>query len=195
MKLLSGKYRPEWSDPCGGSDVVGIMELSDSEYRPKSDASGICGQLDGLMVLESDKYLPRIILDDEESCCSGVNCAYCFAAGQAPKKIKIIFSDIEACPGEQEPPNGHEFILTQTDTFPCRYLASETISGTTWDAFLDYGNTDYTTIVLRTGTPVTYALFDAGTEACAQTGVNRYNDCTGSMIGKNGTAVISWANN
>jgi hypothetical protein len=50
----------------------------------------------------------------------GLDCLTCFLPGRTPKTVKIVFEDIEACPGYPvKPPNNWLFTLKQHPGIPC----------------------------------------------------------------------------
>lgn len=137
MELFSGAYRPSWPSVCGGSDVKGIMELAETTYKPTPESHGICTDED-IAAMErhmvkgdgsredhedTNLYYPRVILNNEETCCAGDDCVQCndelWAAGKSPKKVRVVVSGVDwessGC-GEADP-NGN-YILGQTTT-PC----------------------------------------------------------------------------
>ena len=123
MVLFSGKYRPEWENPCGGDDVDGVMEKVSTKYRPKL-SFGICEDKTGIMVESSSKYFPRITLDSEYQCCIGDDCG-CWDDGATPMVVKATVSGVLLCDGTEEDPNG-EYTLTQySEDWPCLYYGTK----------------------------------------------------------------------
>lgn len=121
MVLFSGKYRPEFEDPCGGDDVPGSMEKVGSKYRPVL-SFGLCEEnFSGVMVNSGGKYFPRVELNNEYQCCTGYDCD-CFGLDPTPKVITVTVSGIEQCDGiAEEDPNG-TYILTQVgEDYSCEY--------------------------------------------------------------------------
>jgi hypothetical protein len=213
MELFSGKYRPSWSSVCGGSDVKGIMELADAKYKPTPDSHGICSDSDIAAlsrymvrgdgsregITDTDLYYPRVVLNDEEMCCAGVNCLSCdtllWDNGKTPKKIRAVVSGVDwqtsGC--GQYDPNG-DFILTQ-DTVAHNCFWS---SGTSqlplyyvYEAFYPVRCS-----LSETTTSSCFHIFDSThwyfitcASPCAQDGLTYYNQphlgacCSGLIIG------------
>jgi hypothetical protein len=123
MELLNGKYRPTWTNPCGGADVKGNMELDSGKYKPVSDPYGICSEKPGVMVNDNGKYYPRIVLNSETTCCPGTDCADCddvlWDNGATPEKVQVVISGVtEAVCSEGNDPNG-TYVLDQMSDWPC----------------------------------------------------------------------------
>jgi hypothetical protein len=118
MELLSGKYRPTWEDPCGGSDVKGDMELDSGKYKPMADANNLCEQKEGVMVLDDGKYRPRVVLEHENACCQGVDCEHCGWENITPQIMKLTLAGVTEGNCSEEDPNG-EYIIKQDPDWPC----------------------------------------------------------------------------
>jgi hypothetical protein len=102
FELSGGKYRPKWTDPCGGAAIVGCMEDKGSGlYGPKVTDVGSCTPDSGCVKLVSGKYKPVLTFDGYDTL-EGLTAACCapacqFCTGATPKYIQVTLSDVEPC--------------------------------------------------------------------------------------------------
>lgn len=209
MELVSGttKYRPTWTNPCGGDDVKGHMELDTGKYKPVSDAYGICDEKSGIMVNSEGKYHPRIVLDYEDICCPGSDCSVCddilWDSGETPKRVKVVISGVtEAVCSEGNDPN-NTYILEQVPDWPCWWYYDTDANG----FFLYYTASGYDVANVVLGTATYWYFIGVTQPPCSnETFIGAYSSdvCCGPggyapfgigpkyLAGYGGQAVVSW---
>lgn len=121
FKLFGTVYRPEWSDPCGGSDITGYSELDGTGYKPRPDtnvgSAAVTDWTNRKNTLDGTGYVPTLIYEPttglpndcgQRVVCDCQDCedAGLWTDGNTPLAVTITFTGITKCGTNPEPPSG-----------------------------------------------------------------------------------------
>ncbi len=133
------------------------------------------------------------IPNDPESYEFGNNCNHCtpglFPDGHTPKKIRMIYYDVQACPGHPDPPNNYWFEGIQDNVNPCLWIAERTICGLDWMSRWDaqFGVLHLSNLI----PPLTRHHFIGGPQPCNPYFSVNVATCF-DKFGFGGRAVVRW---
>lgn len=118
------------------------------------------------------------------------DCAACtpdpFPVGATPRYVHVVFHNVSACPGYEDPPNDIPIEITNTDGGPCSWSGTFDYSGVEWVVIYD---ASVSFVRLTRNTPFVIEYFYAEQPPCAHWPFANIDTCAAAG-GSGGTAIV-----